>query len=167
MPDEIFFSEKQRFKQWWLWLLIIVINAVTIWKAIRSFHENDAPAGNNGVIVSIVVSLLLLALFLLFRLDTQIRHSGIYVRFFPLHTKYKLYSWSTISRLYIRKYAPLKEFGGWGVRYGSNGKAYNISGNDGLQIEFANGKQLLIGTGKPEELSAILLQLTQLVHVTK
>ena len=167
MPDEIFFSEKQRFKQWWLWLLIIVINAVAIWKAVRSFHENDAAAGNTGVIVSIVVSLLLLALFLLFRLDTQIRHSGIYVRFFPLHAKYKFYSWSTISRLYVRKYAPLKEFGGWGVRYGSNGKAYNISGNDGLQIELANGKQLLIGTGKPEELSAILLQLTQLVHVTK
>ncbi|MBG9376377.1 hypothetical protein I5907_09045 [Panacibacter sp. DH6] len=164
MPHEILFSEKQRFTQWWLWLLLIGINGATLWRIIKPLQNGTAPASYTGIILSITISLLVLLLFLLFRLDTEIREDGVYVRFFPLHIKFKCYSWSSISRLYVRKYAPLKEFGGWGVRYGSNGKAYNISGNDGLQIEFTNGKNLLIGTQKPAELSAVLLRNGQFIY---
>jgi hypothetical protein len=38
------------------------------------------------------------------------------------------------------------------IRYGKNGKAYNISGKRGVQFEFLDGKRLLIGTQKPKEL---------------
>jgi hypothetical protein len=41
------------------------------------------------------------------------------------------------------------------------GKAFNVSGNKGLQLEFNDGRKLLIGTSKPEELEAFLLQLNK------
>jgi TATA-box binding protein (TBP) (component of TFIID and TFIIIB) len=63
----------------------------------------------------------------------------------------------------VREYAPLSEYGGWGLRYSVNhGKAYNVSGNQGVQLFFTNGKKLLIGTQKPEEITAILKQINQL-----
>jgi TATA-box binding protein (TBP) (component of TFIID and TFIIIB) len=49
------------------------------------------------------------------------------------------------------------------LRYSVNhGKAYNVSGNQGVQLFFTNGKKLLIGTQKPEEITAILKQINQL-----
>jgi hypothetical protein len=50
-------------------------------------------------------------------------------------------------------YSPLRDYGGWGIRYGSKGKAYNVSGNRGVRLELSNGKRLLFGSQRPEELS--------------
>jgi hypothetical protein len=50
-------------------------------------------------------------------------------------------------------YSSLRDYGGWGIRYGSKGKAYNVSGSRGVRLELSNGKRLLIGSQRPEELS--------------
>jgi hypothetical protein len=44
------------------------------------------------------------------------------------------------------------------LRYGlsAKGKAYNVSGNQGIQLVFKDGNSLLIGTQKPNEASAAL-----------
>lgn len=41
-----------------------------------------------------------------------------------------------------------RDYGGWGIRYGRKGKAFNVFGSRGLQLEFTNGKRLLIGSQK-------------------
>lgn len=54
----------------------------------------------------------------------------------------------------MRLYRPIKEFGGWGMRTafnGKNGKAYNVSGNVGIQLELKNGSKTLLGTQKGKE----------------
>ena len=51
---------------------------------------------------------------------------------------------------------PIRDYGGWGIRYGPGGKACNISGKHGVQIELLNGERLLIGSRRSEEfISAI------------
>lgn len=44
------------------------------------------------------------------------------------------------------------------MRYSFRGKgrAFNVSGNIGLQLEFINGEKLLIGTQNPEKLRNVL-----------
>lgn len=105
--------------------------------------------------------ILLLVIFLLLglRLDTEIRNDGVYVRFFPFALRLKRYGWEEIEKAYVRPYKPLLEYGGWGIRYGRKGKALNVSGNMGLQLELKNGKKLLIGTRKPEVLQAVIEEL--------
>lgn len=39
---------------------------------------------------------------------------------------------------------------------GRKRNGYNIKGNKGLQLKFKNGKVLLVGTQKPEELQKVL-----------
>jgi len=38
-------------------------------------------------------------------------------------------------------------------------EAYNVSGNKGIQLVFTNGRKLLIGTKRPEEVKEILEKL--------
>lgn len=57
-----------------------------------------------------------------FKLQTVIKTDGIYVRFFPIHIAFRKYSWDKLSKVYVRTYSPLAEYGGWGLRLGLFGK---------------------------------------------
>ena len=59
----------------------------------------------------------------------------------------------------MRRYNALSEFGGWGIRFGSNGTAFNVSGNMGLQLEFLTRNGLLIVTSKAAELTKVIEEL--------
>jgi hypothetical protein len=61
----------------------------------------------------------------------------------------------------VRRYSAFSEFGGWGIRFGSSGTAFNVSGNIGLQLEFLNKERLLIGTNKPTELTKVIEELNE------
>lgn len=164
MSTEILFSEKQRFKQWWLYLLLGGTNAYFIFAAFKQIIIGNPfinnPISNSRLLYALGTSLLITVLALSIKLETKIKQDGVYVRFFPL--PFKRYPWDKILKSYIRKYSPLSEYGGWGYRYGSGGKAFNISGNRGLQLEFTDKKKLLIGTQKPEEMEKILIEIGQL-----
>ncbi len=162
MKADILFSEHQRFKQWWFLMFPIGINILLLigvfYQIIGGKQFGDKPMSNEELVITTGISILFTILLLNFRLDTQIKNDGIYVRFFPFHLRYKFYPWEELTKCYVRQYSPIAEYGGWGLRYGffGKGKAYNVSGNKGLQLEFKNNKKLLIGTNKQEELNQIL-----------
>jgi hypothetical protein len=88
------------------------------------------------------------------KMQTEVRNDGLYVRFFPFHIHYKKFTADNISEYHPRTYRPILEYGGWGIRCGwRGGRAYNVSGNKGVQLVFKNGKRLLIGSQKPNELT--------------
>ncbi|MBS1759675.1 MAG: hypothetical protein JST23_06060 [Bacteroidetes bacterium] len=167
MESEILFSERQRFKQWWIWLLILCINGLFLFGVFKQIINGqpfgDKPMSNSGLLFATSITLLCSLLFLSIRLDSQIRSDGVYVRYFPFRLKLKKYTWSEISQCYVRQYSPIAEYGGWGYRIGlfGKGRALNVSGNKGLQLEFTNGKKLLIGTNKPEEITEVLRKIKQ------
>ncbi len=86
------------------------------------------------------------------KLVTEIHTGGIRVYFAPLGIPSKQFDWSEIDRLYPRTYRPIVEYGGWGIRWGQSGAAYNLRGTQGLQLELKNGKRFLIGTQDPDKL---------------
>ena len=162
MDQIAYFTERQRFKQWWIWLILLGMNSLFIFGSFQQLmlgkQFGDKPMSNNGLLLMTFLTILLCILFYCIRLETQIKKDGIYVRFFPFQRKFKYYSWSMIKNCYVRKYRPLTEYGGWGWRISISGRgtALSISGNQGLQLEFLNDKKMLIGTKRPEELSKAL-----------
>jgi hypothetical protein len=158
--ERILFNEQQRFKQWWLWLILLAINATLLFGLYKQlFSEGrfgDQAMEGSSLLIASGIALALSVLFFCFRLDTRIDEEGISVRFFPFHLSYRHYSWESISNAAVREYNPVSEYGGWGLRFGMFGKAYNISGNYGLQLIFPDRQNLLIGTGKPEKLKKAL-----------
>src|SRR6476469_5927452 len=126
-------------------------------------HLNDEIT---KILVTGIIILVLLSLFANIKMVTQLRENGIYVRFPPFQPSFSKYEWKDISEAYIREYSALLEYGGWGIRfglmgikYGKGGKAYTLSGNQGLQLVMKDGSKILIGTQKPDELIAILKKL--------
>ena len=145
------FKETQRFTQWWLWLILIFS-----WGSMIYAFISEKPTLNVANSISGVIMCALPILFWQMRLITRITDEGIYVRFIPFHFKEQFYPWDSIESAQVRTYSPLKEYGGWGIKFGFNGqgKVYNVSGNEGLQLVFKSGEKLLIGTQKPAEIQA-------------
>jgi hypothetical protein len=170
MENEVIFSETQRFKQWWLWLILLGINGLFLFGVYKQVIDEeqfgDKPMSNSGLLISTGITILITLFVVNFRLDTVIKKDGIYVRFFPFHLRFKHYSWDKLTKSFVRQYSPIAEYGGWGLRFGLFGKgtAYNISGNKGLQLQFIDNKKLLIGTNKPDELTETLKIIGQLKY---
>lgn len=160
--EKILFSETQKFNQWWLWVVLIGFCAFfllgTYKQLFLGITFGDNPMSNNGLVITNVFFAVFVLIFLMLKLETQIQANGIYVRFFPFHFTFKFYAFDVLEKVYVRKYSPLWEYGGWGLRYGmfGKGKAFNVSGDQGLQLEFKDGSRLLIGTQKPTEIADVL-----------
>ncbi len=163
MTDEILFKENQKFNQWWIWILLLGVNGLTgygiIQQVILGKPFGDHPGSNLGLLMVFGLILLTVLLFFSLNLETVITKDGVYVKFFPFHLKFRHYPWEEIHKLYVRKYNPIMEYGGWGIRGLGRNKALNVSGNMGLQLELKEGRRLLIGTKKAEELSDAILNI--------
>ena len=165
MKTEKLFTERQHFKQIWLWALLFSINGLFIYGLVSQvfFGQTfgDKPMSNRLLIFVTSGVLLLTLLFVFLRLDTAIQKDGVYYRFLPFQWSYKKISWDRISKSFVRQYNPITEYGGWGLRIGlfGKGQAFNVSGNKGLQLVYDNGKKFLIGTQRPEEIEQVLKQL--------
>lgn len=123
------------------------------------------PVGNqpmpDGVLAAVGPLMILLGaalpvLFYKMALVTEVLPDGIDVRFIPLARQF--IPFGNIALCEVREYRPILEYGGWGIRYGFSGKAYNVSGNRGVQLTFTTGKRFLIGSQQPEQLAAAILE---------
>ena len=119
------------------------------------------PTSDLGITLVLLLMTVTTMLLLSIRLDTEVDKDGIKYRYFPFHLTTKAISWDDVSKAYIRKYNPIMEYGGWGIRWGTYGKgnAYNVAGNMGLQLVLKNGKKLLLGTQKADDLDRVIEQL--------
>lgn len=150
------FSETQRFRQPWVWLVLVGVFALVFWQIFKPLYYSEPLQLHFIKILSIVLLTGVILLFIFSRLTTRIDEAGIRITYFPLIIKPKVFRWEDIDQAYVRKYNSFLDFGGWGIRFSSHGKAYNTSGNHGLQLILKSGDKILIGTQKAEELDAYL-----------
>lgn len=158
------FSEEQKFPKIWSALVILVgiIVGVRIMMHRTMTYDELGNIGGAAILSAVIVmGVLLLLLFM--KLTTRIDETGIYYKYIPLHREEIRIDWSNIKEAYVRRYNPILEYGGWGIKMGAfgNGRAYNVSGNMGLQIVFKDGKKLLLGTHKPVEMKEVLNKLAE------
>jgi hypothetical protein len=148
------FKETQRFRQWWLWAILI---GATGWELYSQFA---LELSNNHIIAPLLIILPVVILFTILRLETELTQEGIRYRFFPFHLKVREIKWEEVENVYTREYRPILEYGGWGIRLGFlNNRAFNVSGKQGLQLKLKNGKMILFGTREMEKVEEVLEQL--------
>ena len=142
-----------------------IVIGITIMPVALSYDElkDDSTA---LLIVSLAcgISLLLVVLLLFyFKLETRIDEAGIHYSFWPFHLTMRHVHWHEMTTCYVRKYNPIAEYGGWGyrIRLGKGGRALNVKGNIGIQLELTNGKKIMIGTQKEAEVRSVLRQYEQ------
>lgn len=160
---KIIYTEKQSFFTWWLSLILVLVfagGAYLGWSNMDPASQQSKAADFwNGAGWGLVITGLIFLLIFGTTLRSRIDSTGLHVRFFPLMFKEKSWNWEDIAEISVRKYS-FWEYGGWGYRIGPSGIAYNTKGFYGIQIVLKNnGKRILIGTQKPEEIQSILAEL--------
>lgn len=154
------FLEKQFIKRWWLIMLILAVILIVVGTAYYASSEASEETTIIVSIISLLVAFPIVFALLLLRLDTRIDEKGIYTYFRPFGFTSKFFAWKDITQCYVRSYSPLKEYGGWGMRgFGKRAKAYNVAGNQGIQITTKEGKKFLIGTQEPKNAQSTINQL--------
>ena len=153
------FKEEQKFTQIWIWLPIIAFNLFFIYGIYQQIYLGEAygskPLSNEGLIAFAIGMFALTFFIWSIKLTTTIDSEGIKFNLFPLLRKE--IKWNEVSSKEVIKYG----FLGYGIRYGGSkyGWVYNIKGQKGLLLNLKNGKKILIGTQKEEELKNLISNL--------
>ena len=157
---EPIYTESQRFRQWWLWLLVFISPAVflLILFNILIFEDGIQQSSIVIMVIGTMVSLAIPAFLWHTGLDTEVGRSGIRFKFRPFHRKWVEYKFNEIKKAEACIYRPLMDYGGWGIRYGrkGKGKAYSVSGNSGVLLTFNNNKKILIGSLNHKSLFSVI-----------
>jgi hypothetical protein len=145
------FHETQKFS-WILSLAVLSGSVVFLVVIIFLWFASDIESGVIWILWIVwLVMTFIDGLVATINLVTEVHSDGIDVYFGPLRFPRKKFTWQEIKEIYPRHYAPLAEYGGWGIRYGKSGRAYNIKGDQGIQLVLDNGNKFLIGTQQPED----------------
>lgn len=161
MIHKVYFRETQRFNQWWIRVILAVPFVILSWGFVQQVILGKPWGDNPGPDWMLWVTLPLFgiglpAFLLSIRLTTEIRDGEIAVQLFPFQWTPQEIPASEIAEIGIRQYRPIREFGGWGLRFGPGGKALNIRGDMGIQLVLRTGHRLLIGTQRAEEAAVAL-----------
>lgn len=164
MQKNLVYIEEQKFNQKWIIAILVIVFLIFFWGIIQQ-ELFDLPFGNNPVssVNLFLFSLIPVGFLYLIentKMTTKIFEDSISIRIKPFHFKEQTFLFDDMEKIYAREYRPIAEFGGWGIRYGLKGKAYNMSGNTGIQIIFKNGKHLLIGSKKSLEIENAIKRYT-------
>lgn len=157
---QVFFREEQNFRQPWVWAFVllpmILIACGIAWQIISGRPWGNYPLPTAALVANEAVLIVIAVWVYQMRLVTEVRADGLSVHFQWLWRRRRI-PFATLHSYRVVTYNPLREYGGWGIRYGANGaQAYNVSGDRGVQCEFMDGKRLLIGSQRPEELARAL-----------
>ncbi len=159
----ILFEETQQFRQTWMWAIVLIsVVPVTIFMIYGMYQQLalGQPFGNHpvpdGTLIWLgpLMILLMLSVPLLLwktKLHVAVNREFLHIRFFPFFKRD--IPLNDILEWKAKVYQPLRDYGGWGIRWGFKGKAYNVSGNRGVQLVLIKNKKLLIGSQKPDALA--------------
>ena len=151
--SDILFSEKQKFTQLWLRLLLIGLALISL-LAIVAIIVTAKNILSLIWLLTVLPAILPIWLVASAYLTTEVKQNGIHVRLFPFKGRH--IAFEDVKEAYVRTYKPILEYGGWGLRYGRSGKAFNVKGNEGVQLVLNKDEKLLIGSQRAKELEEIL-----------
>ncbi|MEP5613045.1 MAG: hypothetical protein ABJP45_12390 [Cyclobacteriaceae bacterium] len=164
MKGKIHFEEVQSFVGTWIWYVLLgttvfVLGAVPV---AALFQPVDTTEALIGTVISVLTFSGVIFLFATSKLYVTIDDSRIYYRFPPFVSKEKYFSQEDVQEMQLRKYHPIREYGGYGYRLRfRSGRVMNVAGNMGLQLVLKNGKKVLIGTQKPDSMRTAISRLQE------
>jgi len=150
----VIFQETQRFRQIWIWALILGISGFSI--SSLFLLEDKAPLTFGDLAFPIGMILLLNILFLSFTLTTRIEANALSYRFFPF-TRWRTFPFEEIETLELVEYNGLWEYGGWGIKWNGDTWSYTTGGKWGVIVKTTD-KKFLLGTQQPEQIRQVIAE---------
>lgn len=149
-------KEVQRFSQKWMWFLLIAVQLLVLGDIIYPYLNGTQHDIIGMDIFAISIPAMVMLFLYYIRLDTTINEEGIQIRIKPLVNKKIL--WEDIIHTEVIKLSPMKEYGGYGIRYSmkGNGWGYFFLGYDAVRFKLKNGTIITLGTQQIEVMKKVL-----------
>jgi hypothetical protein len=157
---EPIYHEEQRFRQWWVLALVIVLAGLAWWTFIRQVIGGEPVGENPGPdwvvwLVWLVFGLGLPFLFGRMALVIEVTEAELLIRYRPFMRR--TIPLAEIQEVRARKYNAITEYGGWGIKGWSKARrAYNVSGDRGVELTLRDGKKVMLGSQRADELAAVI-----------
>ena len=127
--------------------VVILVAIVAVYAAMSEGSAQDAVT---GILLAVLPIIFILSLYLWFRLQTAVTADEIRVGF-PIFPRKQILL-SNIRRSEVTGYHPLRDFGGWGLRFGAKGEMFNARGDRAVKLVLEDGAVIFIGSQRPEQL---------------
>ena len=159
-PAPYLYREEQRFRQWWVWILVVGPAALAWWpfvqQILRGENVGQNPAPDWMVwVIWLLIGVGLPLLFGLVALVLQVTADQVLVNYRPF--KRRAIPLGEIAQVEVRTYNAVKEYGGWGIKgWSKDNVAYNVSGNRGVELTLRSGSRVMLGSQRADELAAAI-----------
>jgi hypothetical protein len=161
LSDHPAFREVQWIRRvWWVMLLIGGIACLTwysFWQQILLGRPVGTNPGPDWAIAAtwLLCGIGLPVLLLTMRLIVEVFPDHVSIRYVPLLRRRIMTA--EIAHFRARSYRPIIEYGGWGIKGWSMRRiAYSVGGNQGVELELRDGRRVMIGSQRSDELEAAL-----------
>ncbi len=158
------FHEEQRIAQRLL-LTVLVVDTLVIWGIIAFALYREVALGQRwahlsmlsplaltAIGIAFLVPLVLLILMMQLRVVTEVHTDGLTIRLLPFNRRPYTIALTQVSNMERTTFDAMREYGGWGVRGTDADRAVIGAGNQGVRLTFHDGRRLLIGSRRPDEL---------------
>ncbi len=142
-----YFHEEQRFWAAWIWVLLLTIDL--------PFLILVALTQEWVLLIGVVIVSSVAALFAVARLVVDVSAPEITVSFHFIWPTRRIRV-ADVKRAHAATYNSLLAYGGYGVRLGPRGWAFNTGGDEGVLVETNDGKRVMIGSRRAKELEAAI-----------
>jgi hypothetical protein len=151
MPsDPVSYQENTGWPAWVSLLTLLSLGAAGA--GVWSDPEVTRPT---ALLLTALFALLLAAFWVLLgRLRVEVTRTALVIGFGHVPLIQKRVPLADIAGVESVEYKPIREFGGWGIRFGRGGKrAWTIRGNRAVRLQLRDGKLLYVGSDRPERLA--------------
>lgn len=162
MADRPIYSERT-WAPAWFWVLLwaaCLVGAGALAYGVYSQAILGQPFGNEPgptwVLAGASAFLFLLPVVLTLtsgRLDVEVWEDHLFVGFGPVRMLKKTMTYDEIERAESITYRPIRDFGGWGVRFRPGKTAWSVGGNKAVKISLTNEKIFYVGSRFPHRLA--------------
>ena len=116
-PDQAIYYEIQRFRQWWLWLSILIIPIAWLWSIVALILTNSETVQSS--ILLTILGIILAIGFLLFMYTTglkaEVTQLRLHINFQPFHLKSIVLPFTSFENADSLTYHPIRDYGGVGL----------------------------------------------------
>lgn len=126
--------------------------AIMIAFAILAGWDLELPFGPRSLIAMAVLGAIGLLHLVVGGLTVRVLDDGLVLHLGSLPLVKTTVSFDDIASLTSVRYRPIRDFGGWGVRFSGNRRAWTARGDRAVELTLSDDRRLLVGSDHPHRL---------------
>lgn len=142
--------------------LVVSVGYGLVWPWLTDGGDSNSVATRRIVILAAFAAMVFVSTscWHFISLTTRVDRESVEVMLFPLFRERILLSeivgWQVVA------FNPMRDYGGWMLRIGPNRRALFLKGNEGVEIQLAQGPTVMVGSQRPGDLAAAIARAKRL-----